>query len=153
MQDSALCNVGCGMDGWIPFLVVAGIFLGRSEPPRLLSNGRPFLCLVRYLLREVDSPFSLSRSRLHGDLQPQLSVNFVGSGTSLHVTSRCRALGSMGELLVVARFMWHFAGDLLSGWRGRRGEYSLHPLGNLSLNLFVSSLVLQSECPLYVRSI
>jgi hypothetical protein len=153
MQDSALCNVGSGMDGRIPFLVVAGIFLGRSEPPRLLSNGRPFLCLVRYLLREVDSPSSVSRSRMLEDLQPQLSVNFVGLGTSIHLRSRSRPLGSMGELLVVARFMWHFAGELLSGWRGRRGEYSLHPLGYLSLNLFVSSLVFHYECPLYVWSI
>jgi hypothetical protein len=105
MQDSAVCNVGCGMDGRIPFLVVAGIFLGRSEPPRLLSNRRPFLCLVRYLLREVDSPSSLSRSRMHVDMQPQLSVNFVGSGTSIHLQSQSRSLGSMGEQLVVARFM------------------------------------------------
>jgi hypothetical protein len=136
------------MDGRIPFLVVAGIFLGRSEPPRLLSNGRPFLCLVRYLLREVDSPSTVSRSRKHGDLQPQISVNFVGLGTSIHLRSRSGSLRSIGERLVVARFMWHFAGELLSGgWRGRRGEYRLHPLGNLSLNLFVSSLVLHSECP------
>ena len=105
MQESALCNVGCGMDGGIPFLVVAGIFLGRSEPPILLSNGRPFLCLIKYLLPEVDSPSSLSRSRMRVDLQPQLSVNFVGSGTSIHLPSQSRPLGSMGELLVVARFM------------------------------------------------
>jgi len=144
MQDSALCNVGCGMDGRIPFLVVAGIFLGRSEPPRLLSNGRPFLCLVRYLLREVDSLSSVSRSRMHGDLQPQLSVNFVGLGTSI------RLRVSFLWLLVLCDIS---LGELLSGWRGRRGEYSLHPLGYLSLNLFVSSLVLHYECPLYVWSV
>ena len=105
MHDSALYYHGCGMDGRIPFLVVAGIFLGRSEPPRLLSNERPFLCLVRYLLPEVDIRCSVSRSRRHGDLQPQLNVNFVGLGTSIHLRSRSRPLSSMGELLVVARFM------------------------------------------------